>query len=138
MKNNSKQRFFISSLFAFCLFITTGALRAQELKYTDGNNSWNPSLLGNHRAVVQFTGNGTVAKTTINWRRRDENPDQKQIIVQDAKTGKDILNVKPENINRESGTIFFEPVSGKGTYYVYYLPYIDEGPNVYYPKGVLC
>ncbi|WP_254454437.1 glycoside hydrolase domain-containing protein [Flavobacterium sp. M31R6] len=136
MQNNSKPRFFISSLFALCLFITTGALHAQELKYTDGNNSWNPSLLGNHRAVVQFTGSGTVAKTTIDWRRRDENPEMKQIIVQDAKTGKDILNVKPENINRESGTIFFEPVSGKGTYYVYYLPYIDEGPNVYYPKGV--
>lgn len=136
MQNNSKPRFFISSLFALCLFITAGALRAQELKYTDGNNSWNPDLLGNHRAVVEFTGNGTVAKTTIDWRRRDENPEQKRIIVQDAKTGKDILNVKSENINRESGTVLFEPVSGKGTYYVYYLPYIDEGPNVYYPKGV--
>ncbi|TRX32078.1 hypothetical protein FNW52_17670 [Flavobacterium sp. ZT3R18] len=116
--------------------MTTGALRAQELKYSDGNNSWNPDLLGNHRAVVQFTGSGTVAKTTIEWRRRDENPEQKRIIVQDAKTGKDILNVKSENINRESGTVLFEPVSGKGTYYVYYLPYIDEGLGVYYPKGV--
>ncbi|WP_223256028.1 glycoside hydrolase domain-containing protein [Flavobacterium laiguense] len=136
MQNNSKPRFFISSLFALCLFITTGALRAQELKYTDGNNSWNPDLLGNHRAIVQFSGSGTVAKTTIEWRRRDENPDQKRIIVQDAKTGKDILNVISENVNRESGTVFFEPVSGKGTYYVYYLPYIDEGLGVYYPKGV--
>ncbi|PWA11767.1 hypothetical protein DB891_02130 [Flavobacterium laiguense] len=116
--------------------MTTGALRAQELKYTDGNNSWNPDLLGNHRAIVQFSGSGTVAKTTIEWRRRDENPDQKRIIVQDAKTGKDILNVISENVNRESGTVFFEPVSGKGTYYVYYLPYIDEGLGVYYPKGV--
>lgn len=136
MQNNSKSRFFISSLFALCLFITSGTLRAQELKYTDGNNRWNPDLLGNHRAVVQFSGSGTVAKTTIEWRRRDENPEQKRIIVQDAKTGKDILNVKSDIINRESGTVLFEPVSGKGTYYVYYLPYIDEGPNVYYPKGV--
>jgi hypothetical protein len=136
MQNNSKSIFFINSLFALCLFITTGALRAQGLKYTDGNNSWNPDLLGNHRAVVQFTGVGTVAKTTIEWRRRDENPEQKRIIVQDAKTGKDILNIKSENINRESGTVLFEPVSGKGTYYVYYLPYIDEGLGVYYPKGV--
>jgi hypothetical protein len=136
MQNNSKPRFFISSLFALCLFITTGALSAQELKYTDGNDSWNPDLLGNHRAIVQFTGSGTVAKTTIDWRRRDEKPEQKRIIVQDAKTGKDILNVKSENINRESGTVLFEPVSGKGTYYVYYLPYVDEGPKVNYPKGV--
>ncbi|WP_281322959.1 glycoside hydrolase domain-containing protein [Flavobacterium aestivum] len=135
MQNNLKPRFFISSLFALCLFITTGALQAQELKYTDGNDSWNPDLLGNHRAIVQFTGSGTVAKTTIDWRRRDENPEQKRIIVQDAKTGKDILNVKSENINRESGTVLFEPVSGKGTYYVYYLPYIDEG-KANYPKGV--
>jgi hypothetical protein len=136
MQNNLKPRFFISSLLALCLFITTGALRAQELKYTDGNDSWNPDLLGNHRAIIQFTGSGTVAKTTIDWRRRDENPEQKRIIVQDAKTGKDIVNVKAENINRESGTVLFEPVSGKGTYYVYYLPYVDEGPKVNYPKGV--
>jgi hypothetical protein len=136
MQNISKPRFFISSLLTLCLFLTTVALHAQELKYTDGNNSWNPDLLGNHRAIVQFTGSGTVAKTTIEWRRRDENPEQKRIIVQDAKTGKDIINVKSENINRESGTVLFEPVSGKGTYYVYYLPYIDEGLGVYYPKGV--
>jgi hypothetical protein len=135
MQNNSKSRFFLSSLLTLCLFIITNALHAQELKYTDGNNSWNPDLLGNHRAIVQFTGSGTVAKTTIEWRRRDENPEQKRIIVQDAKTGKDILNVKSENINRESGTVLFEPVSGKGTYYVYYLPYIDEKESNY-PKGV--
>lgn len=136
MQNNQKTKIFINSLFAICLFIVAGALQAQGIKYTDGNNSWNPDLNGNHRVVVQFSGVGTVAKTTIEWRRRDENPDQKRIIVQDAKTGKDILNVKTENINRETGTVLFEPVSGKGTYYVYYLPYIDEGLKVYYPKGV--
>jgi hypothetical protein len=135
MQNNSISRIFINSLFALCLFIMTGALHAQELKYTDGNNSWNPDLYGNHRAVVQFSGSGTVAKTIIEWRRRDENPEQKRIIIQDAKTGKDILNVKSENINRELGTVLFEPVSGKGTYYVYYLPYIDEKDSNY-PKGV--
>jgi hypothetical protein len=136
MSSNLNSRFFINSFFAICLLITSGTLEAQVIKYTDANNGWNPDLLGNHRAVVQFTGTGTVAKTIIKWRRRDENPDQKHIIIQDAKTGKDILNSKTESINRESGTVYFEPVSGKGIYYVYYLPYIDEGPNVYYPKGV--
>lgn len=119
-----------------CLFIFSKPLAAQEISYTNGDNSWNPDLLGNHRAVVQYSGKGTIAKATIEWRRRDENPDQKRIIVQDAKTGKNILNVKSTAITRESGTVFFEPVSGKGTYYVYYLPYIDEGPSVYYPKGI--
>lgn len=126
---------FISSII-ICLFIFSKPLAAQEISYTNGDNSWNPDLLGNHRAVVQYSGKGTIAKATIEWRRRDENPDQKRIIVQDAKTGKNILNVKSAAITRESGTVFFEPVSGKGTYYVYYLPYIDEGPSVYYPKGV--
>lgn len=135
MQNNSKTRFFISSLFALCLFVTAGALRAQELKYTDGNNSWNPDLLGNHRAVVQFSGKGTLAKVIIDWRRRDQNPELKRIIVQDAKTGMAIANVKTSNINRENGTIFFEATSGKGTYIVYYLPYIDEKDSNY-PKGI--
>ncbi|KQX15990.1 hypothetical protein ASC72_02600 [Flavobacterium sp. Root420] len=117
-----------------CLCIFSIPLAAQQIKYTDGNNGWNPNLLGNHRVVVEFTGKDNVAKTTIEWRRRDENPELKRIIVQDA-NGKEILNTKTENINRENGTIYFEPVSGKGTYYIYYMPYIDEG-DANYPKGV--
>ena len=117
-----------------CLCIFSIPVAAQQIKYTTGNDSWNPNLLGNHRVVVEFTGKDNVAKTTIEWRRRDENPELKKIIVQDV-NGKEILNTKTENINREYGTIFFEPVSGKGTYYVYYMPYIDEG-DANYPKGV--
>jgi len=105
-----------------------------QIKYADGNDSWNPNLLGNHRAVILFSGTGNTAKATIEWRRRDENPQLKKIIVQDA-SGKEVLNLKTENINRENGTIIFEPISGKGTYYVYYMPYIDEG-DANYPKGI--
>jgi len=105
-----------------------------QIKYSDGNDSWNPNLLGNHRAVIAFSGSGNTAKTTIEWRRRDQNPELKKIIVQDA-SGKEIQNIKTENINRENGTIFFEPISGKGTYYVYYMPYVDEG-TANYPKGI--
>jgi hypothetical protein len=135
MKLNQKNRQILSRILIMCLCIFSIPLAAQQIKYTDGNDSWNPNQLGNHRAVVQFSGKGNVAKTTIEWRRRDENPDQKLIIVQDAKTGAAILNIKTENINRENGTIFFEPVSGNGTYYVYYMPYIDEG-DANYLKGV--
>ena len=118
------------------LFLFSLQMAAQQIPYTNGNDSWNPDLLGNHRAIVEYSGKDVVAKTTIEWRRRDNNPEQKRIIVQDAKTGKEILNIKTTNINRETGTIYFEPISGKGTYYVYYLPYIDEGLKVYYPKGI--
>ena len=107
---------------------------AQQIKYTDGKDSWNPDMLGNHRAVIEFYGKGDVAKTTIEWRRRDQNPEKKRIIVQDA-NGKEITNLKTVDINRESGTIFFEPIPGQTTYYVYYMPYIDEG-TANYLKGV--
>jgi len=133
MKLNLKNRALLSRILITCLFTISISLTAQ-IKYSDGNDSWNPNKLGNHRAVIAFSGSGNVAKTTIEWRRRDTNPELKKIIVQDA-SGKEIQNIKTENINRENGTIFFEPISGKGTYYVYYMPYIDEG-TANYPKGI--
>ncbi|WP_236673006.1 glycoside hydrolase domain-containing protein [Flavobacterium tagetis] len=133
MKLNLNNTTLLSRILIMC-FITISIPLSAQIKYSDGNDSWNPNKLGNHRAVVAFSGSGNVAKTTIQWRRRDTNPELKKIIVQDA-SGKDIQNIKTENINRENGTIFFEPISGKGTYYVYYMPYVDEG-TANYPKGI--
>ena len=133
---NVSTKFILQVAIVCSLSAMSESLTAQQIAYTDGKNSWNPDSLGNHRAVVQFTGKGKIARAVIGWRRRDFHPDTKRIIVQDAKTGNKILNVKTVEINRESGTILFEPVSGIGTYYVYYMPYIYEGPNTYYPKGV--
>ncbi|MDQ8012591.1 MAG: DUF6067 family protein [Flavobacterium nitrogenifigens] len=133
MRLNLNNTTLLSRILIMCLFTISISLTAQ-IKYSDGNDSWNPNQLGNHRAVIAFSGTGNVAKTTIEWRRRDTNPELKKIIVQDA-SGKEIQNIKTENINRENGTIFFEPISGKGTYYVYYMPYVDEG-TANYPKGI--
>lgn len=133
--NAAKTGLVLSKIIILFFILVSLPLTAQQISYTNGNDSWNPDLLGNHRAVLNYTGKGSIAKATIEWRRRDENPELKRIIVQDS-NGKGIINVKTTNINRETGTVFFEPISGKGTYYVYYLPYIDEGLNVYYPKGV--
>nr|WP_258539367.1 glycoside hydrolase domain-containing protein [Chitinophaga oryzae] len=104
------------------------------MKYTAGNNSWNADSLGNHRAVVSFSGASGPARVIIPWRRHDHHPEQKRIIVQDAQTQQPVSRVFPVSINREQGDIVFDPVSGKGTYYIYYLPYKNEGrPN--YPKS---
>jgi len=108
---------------------------AQNVKYTSGENSWNPDSLGNHRAVVSFYGIGEVARVVIPWRRRDADPQKKRIIVQDATTGNSVSNCKAGKINNEEGEIFFEPVSGKGDYFIYYMPYKNEGRSNY-PKGV--
>lgn len=106
---------------------------AQVLKYTDGNKAWNADSLGNHRVVVQFNGTGKVAHVKIDWRRRDEHPELKKVIIQDA-TGKAFSVLSVENFSRESGDIYFEAPT-KGKYFVYYMPYKNEGRSNY-PKGV--
>jgi len=109
------------------------SVNAQVLKYTNGNNSWNPDSLGNHRVVVTFKGTGKVAHVKIDWRRRDEHPELKKIIIQDA-TGKAVSILGVENFSRESADIYFEATS-KGKYFIYYVPYKNEGRSNY-PKGV--
>jgi hypothetical protein len=63
------------------------------------------------------------------------NPERKRIIVQDSVTGARVRNVVVRSVTREAGDIVFEPVSGKGTYFIYYLPYRNEGRSNY-PRGV--
>ena len=108
---------------------------SQKMSFTTCKNCWNPDSLGNHRVALGFAGSGKYAKAIIPWRRRDRNPQDKRIIIQDAKTKQKILNIKTGILNRESGEIYFEPVSGAGIYYVYYMPYKNEG-NSNYPKGI--
>ncbi|WP_459640834.1 glycoside hydrolase domain-containing protein [Flavobacterium sp. CGRL2] len=77
MKLNLKNRPLLSRIMIMCFFILTIPMAAQ-IKYSDGNDSWNPNLLGNHRAVIAFSSSGNIAKTTIEWRRRDQNPELKK------------------------------------------------------------
>ncbi len=110
-------------------------IKAQELKYAIGHDSWNADSLGNQRAVISFNGSSNLAKVSIEWRRSDPDPAQKRIIVQDAKTRKLIDRVYPISITKERGIFSFEAINGPGTYYVYYQPYKNEGRSNY-PKGV--
>ncbi|MEJ5996118.1 glycoside hydrolase domain-containing protein [Pedobacter sp. Du54] len=108
---------------------------AQELKYVASNNGWNADSLGNHRAVISFLGSTKLAKVSITWRRSDPYPEDKAIIVQDAKTGKLMSKVYPLSITKEEGVFCFEAEGGAGMYYAYYEPYKNEGRSNY-PKGV--
>jgi hypothetical protein len=121
-------------LLAFSLIPALTGVALAQVKYVSGNNSWNPDSLGNHRAVVTVPFKEPAVKVIIEWRRRDD-PADKGIIVVDAKANKRVLNVKAENISRESGTVYFEPTSGPGKYYVYYMPYkVKDRSN--YPNAV--
>ena len=123
----------------FFLILAYGAA-AQEEPYSVCSGCWNADSMGNQRVLVRcpapaLRAGFRAAEVVIPWRRRDENPERKRIIVQDSATGKRVNNVWVSSITRESGHIFFEPVSGKGIYYIYYLPYRNEGRSNY-PKGV--
>lgn len=125
--------------FSIALLSFVSLSRAQELKYTVCENCWSADSLGNHRAVIQVPTSGKVASVKIPWRRRDSNPEKKMILVTD-KDGNLIKNMGRGTINRESGSVFFEPTAGEGLYYVYYLKYFVKGrsnyPTVVYPDHV--
>ena len=92
-------------LLSAALYFSFSALSAQEIRYTDCESCWKADSLGNHRVVVQFQGEGDVAKVVIPWRRKDHDPQDKRIIVEDARTGQEIMNIKSGLINREYGEI---------------------------------
>ena len=116
-------------------FCAVNTVFAQEEKYGVAAEKWDTDSLGNHRVVLMVNSNVPVAKATVMWRRRDENPQNKRIIVEDGQTHKKIDNVKVDNVTNLSGDIYFQPTSDKGVYYVYYMPYKNEGRSNY-PKGV--
>jgi hypothetical protein len=130
---------------------------AQDVKF--GVGSWDPeSGLGNHRAVVRveaFPAPKAAAskksaraaaapaltrpasvRVLIPWRRRDLEPEKKNIIVIDAASGERITNILALAVNREFGDFVFEPRTVPGACHFYYLPYKSEGrknyPNVKY------
>ncbi len=110
------------------------------LKYSNGNNSWNADSLGNHRIVVrlsekEYRKDPHSASVAIPWRRRDEHPELKGLIIIDAKTQQRVMNVIRGVTTRVNGEIIFEPISGPGDYFVYYMLYKNEGGSNY-PKGV--
>jgi hypothetical protein len=121
-----------------CALLAAGAARAllaQEPAW--GTGSWDPSTLGNHRAVVLVGMGADAVRVRIPWRRRDASPQDRNLVVVAAMTGSRVANVARIEIGREAGEIAFEPSGGPGEYHVYYLPHVTAGsknyPRVSYP-----
>lgn len=107
------------------IFIISLPAWSQNIPYGTGN--WNRQKLGNHRVVIQVTKDTDIAWVHVPWRRRDNDPAGKAIIMVDASSGKIIPNVYRGTINQAYGNIIFEPATGKGIYYLYYMPYRTTG-----------
>lgn len=106
----------------FCL-LTIGGLHARNTLTGElyGFGNWDADSLGNHRVVVSVEKPADAVLATIEWRRRDLNPEDKNLIVVDATTGKRITNVCRFAVNRERGEVAFQPQTVPGEYYIYYL-----------------
>jgi hypothetical protein len=117
------------------LFVGVFLSRAQEISY--GTGTWDPEGLGNHRTVIYVERPSDAVQVSVPWRRLD-NVDNKDIILMDALTDRPVKNKYCVQKNRESGEIIFEPVSGQGYYYLYYMPCRNGGsswfPDVIYQK----
>lgn len=120
-------------LFSLCIFFTF-ICYAQPVSYKLDTHRWNPDSLGNHRAVLSVNNNQAIAKARILWRRADENPQLKGLILQDA-NGKNITNFKTGVFTNDELELMFQPTSGKGVYHLYFMPYQNEGGSSY-PKGI--
>lgn len=117
----------------FCLFAYS-SLQAQAVPTDElyGVGIWNADSLGNHRVIVSVDKPADAVLATIDWRRRDLNPEAKNLIVVDAATSERITNVCRFTIDRERGEVVFQPQTVPGEYYIYYLKNVMSG-SPYYP-----
>lgn len=114
---------FVSIFSLICLAVLPSF--AQDVQYATGK--WDREGLGNHRAVIAVDTNAGAVYVRVPWRRRDEQPEKKDLILVDQATGKRVVNLFKSKITPEYADIFFEPVTGKGLYYLYYLPSRNTG-----------
>ena len=91
------------------------------------------SFNGNHRVVIGLDfPSDEIHQIIIPWRRRDNNPDKKDIVIINSESGKEIKEKYFVDINNEFGHIIFKPDTSSSKYYFYYLPHKSTGG--YYPK----
>ncbi len=93
-----------------------------------GVGDWAEEGYGSQRAVLRVVAPAAAVRACLPWRRRDANPEMKDIRVFDA-AGNRVANVERRAVTRESGEIVFEPTAGPGEYFVYFLP--CSGPALF-------
>lgn len=106
-----------------------------------GLGEWPEAGFGNHRAVVSVAEPAGAVWAHIEWRRRDRDPEAKDIRVY-GPDGERVLNVARLDINRIFGDIAFEAKTA-GDHLVYTMPYNPAGtgpfgsgfaePGTYFP-----
>jgi hypothetical protein len=114
---------------ALGLLLLVGVAGAADVPY--GVGSW-PEKYGNHRARIRVPEKADAVWAHIPWRRRDAVPQDKDIIIVEASTGRAAENLVRVEVNREFGDIVFQPPVAPAEYHVYYMPYtVTPIPHAY-------
>ena len=95
-------------------------LAAQSIRYEVAEKKWDAQL-GTHRAVVKVAQPGEAVRAHLEWRRRDPVPGMKAVVIVDAATGQRVANAVALDVSAEAGDVVFQPVSGAGEYFAYFL-----------------
>ncbi|HDZ41621.1 MAG TPA: hypothetical protein ENH59_08085 [Bacteroidetes bacterium] len=129
---------YLMRLLPFCLsaFILAGCgTQKEEIEYTTG--VWDEDSLGYHRVVIENKSRADAVYVDVPWRRRDNEPWNKAVILTGSDPEKVIDNIICLSSDNEKGRFIFQPVYGPGKYYLYYLPAKMKGrsnyPTVTYP-----
>src|ERR1017187_438076 len=101
------------------------AFALDEVAYGVAKEPWTEGM-GNHRAIVRVEQKADTVLVRIPWRRRDRDPERKQILGMDATTGQRITNIARLHFDRFEGALVFQPQTAPGDYFVYYLPFVPE------------
>lgn len=99
-----------------------GSPDTHQYTYKVPELSWNESF-GNHRAVLRIDKPAEVVGLDYRWRRHDAAVGDTRFLIVNAATGDTISNVRRLEVTPEECKIQFGPVTEKGIYYFYYMPY---------------
>lgn len=101
-----------------------------DVPFGVASETWTADGLGNHRAVVQVNASAATkaVRATLKWRRPDRKIDVTGFVIVGAKSGERVAHFWAEERTAEQGIVWFEPLAGEDTYYVYYMPfYLRKG-----------
>lgn len=129
-----KKQFLSLTLFLFTMAAGSNAQSRQGYTYSVPSAPWEESF-GNHRAVLQVDQPDEVTALEFEWRRPDKDVDRKRYLIIHAETGDTVPNIKRLEVTDEHCRLLFGPVTQKGTYYFYYLPYQVQPGGGFYGRG---
>ena len=89
------------------------AFALDEASYAVAKAPWDEGL-GSQRAVVHVEQKADAVRVSIPWRRRDRDPERKQIIVVDAANSQRVTNVAVLHMDRFEGVLAFQPQTVPG------------------------